>query len=75
MVKQKPQLCLCGLEVNLPDGEVKTLCTCGRSWEINTEGVLFTNLRFAFEPVEKVVPFLTKGERVRNKRKRRAGLK
>jgi len=73
MVKQKPQLCLCGKEVNLPDGEVKTVCSCSRPWEISTEGILFTNLMFSFEPVEKVAPFLTK-DRPRNKRKRKAGM-
>ena len=74
MVKQSAQTCLCGKEVNLPDGEVKTTCSCGRSWEISTEGVLFTNLMFPFCqsecPSQAIVP---KVARVRNKRKRRAG--
>jgi len=77
MVKQKPQLCLCGKEVNLPDGEVKITCSCGRTWEISTEGTWFTNLMFPFCQGEcskrEIVPIMAK--RPRNKRKRRAGLK
>jgi len=75
MTKQQTQVCMCGKTVNLPDGEVKTTCTCNRVWEISTEGVLFTNLMFTFEPVEKIMPFLSKRrfERPRNKRKRKAG--
>jgi len=76
MTRQKAQTCLCGKEVNLPDGEVKTTCSCGRSWEISTGGVLFTNLMFPFCQGEcsrqTNVPIVAKAERVRNKRKRKA---
>ena len=73
MVKQVAQFCICGKEVNLPDGEVKTTCSCGRSWEISTEGVLLTNLMFPFcqeDCSQKIVPIVAK--RVRNKRRRKA---
>jgi len=76
MVKQATQTCLCGKEVNLPDGEVKITCLCSRVWEISTEGVLFTNLMFPFCQGEcsrrDNVPIVAKRERPRNKRKRRA---
>jgi len=75
MTKQQNQTCLCGKEVNLPDGEVKITCPCGRTWEISTEGVLFTNLMFPFCQGEcsrrENVHIVAKRERPRNKRKRR----
>jgi len=74
MTKQQTQTCLCGKDVNLPDGEIKTTCTCGRPWEISTGGALFTNLMFPFCQGEcsrrEIAPIVAK--RVRNKRKRRA---
>jgi len=76
MVKQATQICMCGEIVNLSDGEVKITCSCGRTWEISTEGVLLTNLMFPFCQREcsrrENVPIVAKRERPRNKRKRRA---
>jgi len=77
MAKPQPtQLCLCGRTMNFPDGEIKTVCQCNRVWEISTEGIWFMNLMFPFCQGEcskrENVPIVAKGERPRNKRKRRA---
>jgi len=63
MTKQKDQICTCGKVMNFPDGQIKTTCPCGTIWEMDEGGVWFSQL---------VIPFATKGAKVRNKRKRRA---
>ena len=79
MTKQETQLCLCGRTMIFPDGEIKAACQCGRVWEISTEGIWFTNLMFPFCQGEcsrrEIAPIVAKVERVRNKRKRKAGMK
>jgi len=71
VVKQPTQTCICGKEMSFPCGEIKCVCSCERIWEISSSGVWFTNLNLSFEPQIKNLTM----PRVRNKRKRKAGMK
>ncbi|TGE36857.1 hypothetical protein E4K67_17305 [Desulfosporosinus fructosivorans] len=39
MLKQSStQLCLCGQTMKFPEGEIRTKCSCGATWECGFEG-------------------------------------
>jgi len=50
MQKQSLKSCLCGQALDLPEGEVLTVCRCGSVWEIDNGGFWFSNLIIGFDP-------------------------
>ena len=54
LIKQSPQICKCGWEMKFPEGQVKTTCICGVTWELDLGGVWFIQLEF--------VPFVAKAK-------------
>lgn len=83
MQKQSLQTCSCGQALDLPEGEVKTICSCGLVWEIDNGGFWFTNLIIRFDPPSpkpKVSKVVNRAERYRNypkskQKRRKAGRK
>ena len=62
MTKQSLQTCQCGLKLNLPEGQVRTVCRrCGSKWEIDNGGFWFTQAVFA--------PFVARVKGTRRERK------
>lgn len=51
MQKQSLQTCSCGQVLDLPEGEIKKVCSCGSIWEINNGGFWFTNLTIPFATI------------------------
>ena len=67
MVKQALQTCTCGLNLKLPEGEIRTVCRqCGAKWEIDCGGFWFSQTTFE--------PFVARSKKQTRKR-RKAGKK
>jgi len=48
--------CVCGQDMNFPEGEIKAKCPCGTIWECGPEGYWYTQTPVSFTPFTELMP-------------------